>query len=303
MAAATKVVEVSDTAEDVQELLDDVVELMDDVVELMEDRVSWIKTTNAKLILVGALAVAFGAGASYLMTVRKLEKKYQTIADEQVASVKARYSVIHKSADSLTELAQRYTDEELAEKKLAEGEVEVYESMVREEDYISYDNISPAGDADEDSESTVVEEEQEIVHHNIFESDDPETYFDFEEELERRATKPNEPHVITKEEFDVNESDFDQQRLVYFDGDDVLADSADQPITDIENVVGYINLLRFGHGSGDRNVVYIRCPTLELDFEMVRSEGKFAKEILGFDDGELSHSQRRPLRKFRSSDE
>jgi hypothetical protein len=300
MAAATKAVEAADVVEDVKELLED-------TVELVEGQTSWLKTTNAKLILVGVSALALGAGVSYLISAKRLEKKYQKLADEQVASVKARYSVIHKSGESLTELADKYPDEEKAE------DSKTAKAIIVENQYISYDRVETVTEAPEASvdsavsAAVVVEEssrDAELVHHNIFESDNPDTYFDFAEELERRATKPDSPHVITKDEFDENESEYDQNRLVYFDGDDVLADSNDQPITDVDNVVGYENLLRFGHGSGDPNIVYVRCPKLELDFELIHSDGKFAKEVLGFDDGEtLQHSQRRPPRRFRPTDE
>jgi hypothetical protein len=141
------------------------------------------------------------------------------------------------------------------------------------------------------------EEEPELIVRNVFESDNPDTYFDPEEEAERRATKPNEPFVITADEFNENETDYEQQCLTYYDGDDVLADQQDQPIPEIDKVIGYENLLRFGHGSGDPMLVFIRNNKLEVDFEVTHSDGKFAKEVLGFDD-ELKHEDKRP-KKFR----
>jgi hypothetical protein len=79
-----------------------------------------------------------------------------------------------------------------------------------------------------------------------------------------------------------------------------LTDEVDTIVPDVDATVGVENMLRFGHGSGDPNVVYIRNPKLEADFEVTRSAGKYAKEVLGYDDGEhLQHSRGREPRKFR----
>jgi hypothetical protein len=67
------------------------------------------------------------------------------------------------------------------------------------------------------------------------------------------------------------------------------------------DLVGDDNL-RFGYGSNDSNMVYVRNPRIEMDMEIVRSQGTYTKEVLGFDDeAELKHSGRR--RRFRESDE
>src|SRR5690606_9493676 len=104
--------------------------------------------------------------------------------------------------------------------------------------------------------------------HN-FESSDPETYWNWDEELERRENEPDKPYVITLEEYMAGEKNYTQTALTYFDGDDVLADERDSIIEDIEATVGRENMLRFGHASNDRNLVYIRNDRIELDFEVV----------------------------------
>lgn len=290
MATAEKAVEIADVVEDVQ--------------ELVEAKASWI-TSNPKFLAIGAslLGVASGAALGYVIASKHLEKKWQSFADEQIASVKAHYSVIRKDGKSLSELAAAYPDEEKEQDKAVADEI------IQEEGYTSYDKVEPTADPPEsplEEEITVTQAiveatSRRVVERNVFESDNPDTYFDFTEEMKRREEKPDEPYVITKEEFDNNESDFDQATLTYYDGDDVLADDKDSPIPEVDKVMGYENLLRFGHGSGDPEIVYIRNTKLQLDFEVTHSDGKFAKEVLGFDD-ELQHSDRR-IRKFRASDE
>lgn len=289
-------------------------EIVEEIAEAVEERVSWLVQNPKTVALIAGLGgLALGVSAGVFLTRKRLSEKYQQIADEQVASVKEQYAVIRKEEKSLEELAAAYPDEEKA------ADQSIAEKIISDEGYTQYKNVPTITDtSSEKMESVTVDrivterrqiaqaievKETELTHHNnVFESDDPETYFDWHEELERRKKKPLIPFVITKEEFDNNETDFDQSTLTYFDGDDVLADDQNSPVDNLDSVIGYENLLRFGHASGDRNVVYVRNAKLKLDFEVLKSEGKFAKEVLGYDD-ELRHEHKRPMRKMRLSDE
>lgn len=283
---ASKAVEAADVVEDVKEVVED-------TVDLVGGKTSWLKTTNAKLFLIGLSGLALGAVASYAINVKRLEKKYQAIADEQVADVKERYSArrVIPAKPDLDTLADNADAQDHAEE------------IIRESGYRNY-NAPVSITEDPIEEQTVTEAIMEAaapIKRNVFESDNPDTYFDFEEEMERREARPDDPFVITQEEFNDNDTGNDQTSLTYYDGDDVLTDSNDQVVDNIDKTVGVENMLRFGHGSGDPEIVYIRNPKLGLDIEVAHSDGKFAKEVLGFDD-ELQHSSRRP-RKFRDSDE
>ena len=128
--------------------------------------------------------------------------------------------------------------------------------------------------------------------------------FDYEEELKRRD--PDKPYLITKDEFFENGPNYDQLSFTYYEKDGVLLNQEDEIVDDFRGV-GAENLMRFGHGSEDPNVVYVRNVNANLDFEISLSKDSYA-ESLGFtpdDDDltELQHSDRRPLRKFRDSDQ
>jgi hypothetical protein len=234
---------------------------------------------------------------------KKLETKYQQIADEQIEDVKSKYTVkrVVQNKPALTDLAEQVAS------------IEAQEEIIERSGYLHYDKAEatpeepisgPPGD-NADYPMTVTEAIMEAaapIERNVFESDNPETYFNFQEEFQRRAERPLEPFVITLEEFNDNDTNYQQKTLTYYDGDDVLADVNDKPIDDLDRTVGVQNMLRFGHGSGDPNVVHIRNARLELDIEVTYSNGKFAKEVLGFDD-ELQHANKRSVRKFRPSDE
>lgn len=130
----------------------------------------------------------------------------------------------------------------------------------------------------------------ETANHNIFVEGNPLSDLDYQAELAKRS--PDEPYVISHSEYMENENGFTQQDLTYYNGDDILTDDQDTPITDIEFVVGSESLTRFGQGSGDRNVVYVCNEKTESIYEITMSSGEFGKEVAGF-----QHSA--PIRRFR----
>ena len=82
--------------------------------------------------------------------------------------------------------------------------------------------------------------------------------------------------VITKEEFfEDSELGHSQITLIYYEGDKSLADDNDQHVSDVKNTVSRQNLARFGVGSGEDHVVYIRNLRLSADYEVIRQEGNF----------------------------
>lgn len=132
---------------------------------------------------------------------------------------------------------------------------------------------------------------------NIFVDGRNLSEFDYAAEVDRR--NPDEPYIITHDEFMENENGWQQNTLTYYNGDDILTDDKDVPIPDIDAVVGSDSLTKFGYGSRDKNVVYVRNEALESDYEITLSMGEFSKEVAGFN--ELRHSA--PIRRFRRGDD
>lgn len=120
-----------------------------------------------------------------------------------------------------------------------------------------------------------VEEKPVLNFVNVFTVDDGQWVM--EEELSQRSREA--PYVIHVDEFSNDEMDFRQETLTYYAGDDIMADSADTPIYDYQGLMG---TLKFGHGSGDKNVVYIRNEAIRMEWEILRESGSFEQEVLGF---------------------
>jgi hypothetical protein len=139
--------------------------------------------------------------------------------------------------------------------------------------------------------------------HKKAEFDDPTVLAEVYEELvEEEAyisedeAPPAAPYVISWDEFASAVLEYDQDTLTYFEKDDILVDGRDDAVNDVDGTVGLANLERFGDQSKDNNIVYVRNDKLGLDFEIVRSKGSYAKEVLGF----IEHSEPRGRpRKFR----
>lgn len=106
----------------------------------------------------------------------------------------------------------------------------------------------------------------------------------YAEELEKRS--PSAPYVIHMDEFQHSQPDYTKVSYTYYAIDDVLVDDDDQhPIPHADLVVGQDNL-KFGHGSDDINMVYVRNDRLNTDMEITRVNKSFEVEILGMSDGD-----------------
>lgn len=116
---------------------------------------------------------------------------------------------------------------------------------------------------------------------------DKHTNWSFPREMAQRTA--DRPHIIHQDEFANNDSEWQQVTYVYYVEDDVLTDTDDSPIDNRDELIGPGVLNRFGHGSDDYNIVYVRNPVLELEIEICRSPGSYQEEVLGLDPYESNH--------------
>lgn len=121
-------------------------------------------------------------------------------------------------------------------------------------------------------------------------------------EAERATRTDTAPYILHRDEFFGEEMGFDQSTWTYYEGDDILVDETDTPVYNYQENTGE---LKWGHGSGDENVVYIRNEDMKAEYEVVRNEGHYSVEVLGLELEErlaaddLRHSRQQ---RFRDSD-
>lgn len=129
-----------------------------------------------------------------------------------------------------------------------------------------------------------IREKPTAVEPTAVESDEPDWIYSYE--LSKRT--PEHPYVIHQDEFMAEEREgYSQVSYTYYEADDVLCAEDDKPLAHRDLTVGQDNL-RFGHGSTDPNVVYVRNDRLELEMEITRSSGSYEEEVMGLDP-ELEH--------------
>lgn len=244
------------------------------------------KNHKVQLVTVCVASAALGAVGAHFSLRSKLEAKYAAIADREIAEAKAFNEKMLKRGE--------YSDVvKLAEEKVPENKykdlIEAYKT-----ENTKYDDVFEEAQGQEQEEVVVESKEDKIV--NVFGSHDTDD-FNYDEEVPNRD--PDHPYVITYDEFNEEEQDFEKISLTFYEGDGVLADDKDSPVPDEDSIVGDENLSKFGYGSKDHNIVYVRNEHLESDFEILRTAEDFASAVLGF-----QHSEYTPRgRKFREWDE
>lgn len=98
-------------------------------------------------------------------------------------------------------------------------------------------------------------------------------------EFARRDT--TQPYVIHRDEFDEN-ANYRKLAYTYYDHDDVLVDDENNVVQEGNSIVGDFNF-RWGYGSGDPSVVYVRNDQLQLDMEIQRRDASYEEAVLGLD--------------------
>lgn len=153
----------------------------------------------------------------------------------------------------------------------------------RDEQEFSEENFIPT----EDLEIRVMSHPSEIIETMVNEEGDGLTIFEtpvdgaWDWETENLARTTLEPYVLHKDEFYGEEKEgYTQTTLTYYAGDDILVDENDRPIY---NHIAVIGPMRFGHGSDQLSVFYVRNDSLKAEYEVVLDEGLYSVEVLGLE--------------------
>lgn len=83
----------------------------------------------------------------------------------------------------------------------------------------------------------------------------------------------DKPHVISPDEYGERE-DYTQISLIYYAGDEVLTDEEDEPVSDLDDIVGADFADHFGEYEDDS--VFIRNDRMKCDYEILKDHRSFA---------------------------
>lgn len=182
-----------------------------------------------------------GAALGSVVTWKFVKTKYEQIAQEEIDSVKETFSKLHNEGILEDE------PEPDCGPELTEEDIERLEYTVRASQY-----GSP--------------------------SESMQTYF---ENRREEVDDVSKPYVIKPEEFDemAYETDdgetieYETISLKYF-ADGVLTDEYDEPIEDVEGMVGHESLTHFGEYEPDS--VYVRNDVTKCDYEILLQTEKYS---------------------------
>lgn len=203
-----------------------------------------------------AAGLAIGATASYIFTKTFEERKYEQLIEEEIQSVKDHYESKHNEEADKPEL-----DEDLQ------------------------DIVGDLGYSDDKMEEKL--EALKVKARNGWQDPEEQLYEGkvvVDLGFEPSPRDPNVPYVINIEEFTDDNDDYDKLSVTYYEGDDVLADEGDGVIPEPSTIVGIDALTRFGDGSDDEHIVYVRNEKLASDFEIVRDARSYSSVVLGLED-------------------
>lgn len=219
------------------------------------------------------LGIAAGFAAGYFALGKRLQTKYEKVADEEIAKMRDHYQQLTVALRGEAE-RRRPLEEIVVEKGYA---TEGTDRVFTEEEQAAIDeaNARYPAEREEAAEAPQVVSTSltDVVRetHSIFvEGDGAWSYAD---EIAKRD--PQVPYIIHVDEFRQNEPGFDQLTFTYYEQDDSLVDSREQLIDDMDAAIGLGNLERWGHGSNDPNIVYVRNEELGADIEIIRDQGRF----------------------------
>lgn len=99
--------------------------------------------------------------------------------------------------------------------------------------------------------------------------------WNYEQEVRNRS--PEAPYIIHQNEFNHSNLNYTKAAFVYYEIDQVMTDLEDDEVIDMD-IVGESNL-KFGHGSDDINIVYVRNDELETDMQINRVHRSYAEAM------------------------
>lgn len=250
--------------------------------EPLEPVIDAVRDNPLKFVLGGLFAgLALGGTAGYFFARRRLETKYNQIAEDEIA-----------------EMRQHYRDKTVAlENTAAKPELE---TLVREQGYSTQPPmaVTPPEAVVERAETVADEERSDprppvpvVRDENVFHQPKPSleelSVEDWDIDKERSRRSGNRPYVVHIDEVR-EEEDYDSVTYTYYEEDNVLCNERDEVIDMQERdiLIGEANLNRFGHGSEDPSKVYIRNDKLEMQMEVIRSPNSYAEEVHGFQHSE-----------------
>lgn len=274
----------ADVRDSMMKILERVAEERDEAIALQAEQIEKfldsLKGVKARFALLGmALGTATGAMVAFAIAYRKAEAKYAKISDDEIDEMRTHYHAKIQAAEAQAQKLAPVKDIVTERGYAVPTETEGPPMAVQPPSA-----VSEGGEDDSEKPRTTpiapVPVPERPVR-NVFQ-EVPQVDHEWDWHGERRRRNPDIPYVIHVDE--KHEMDYESVTLTYYTVDDVLCDDRDSVVDPDkrDELIGEGNLDRFGHGSNDASIVYVRNDTLGLVYEIVKSPNSFAEEVHGF---------------------
>lgn len=188
---------------------------------------------NKTIATTAAFLLGAAAGAAGAWYI--LKERYAQIAQEEIDSVKETFGKLYDADKNSTEKTEDIPDEEDPEPSIAENQEmqQKAKKMITTLDYTSY-SVKPEIDTTEEHPS-------------------------------------DKPYVITPDEFGEFE-DYETISLTFY-ADQIVCDDNNEPLENLNDVIGFESLNHFGEYEDDS--VYVRNDRLKCDYEILLDMRKY----------------------------
>lgn len=282
--------------EEAQEVVAEAAETVADVSRSLSGR-------DIRLVLASAGAgLLLGGAIGAFIAERRLRTKYDELAESEInlmrehfkAKTRAREAEeLKPTLDELKGVVEEagYTPDPTGEPNTAPSKTETVVREVREKAERKAETQRDDGPA---AEMPGLKDAVEAakIHRNIFQDHGELDEWDYTKEIPNR--REDTPYVIHVDE--QGETGYSTNNLTYYADDDIVADDQEHIIQSPEEIIGPDFRDKFGHGSGDPNLLYVRNEELAAEYEVVISHEDFAEAVHGIvkdDDDELTHMMHR----------
>lgn len=227
------------------------------------------------LLIRNSLLVIGGACVGAVLTDIFLEKKYQALADKEIAEYK---EYVNRTKEYSCSCGK--CDEENKNMTSIVADTSKLEKDLEYVEKINYSQFASAFNVEDrfpTDQAVLYSDGDRLVPKRTTEEEEAEL-----ESEEKKSARIDfkEPYIITKDEYDNECPHYDKLSIEYYEEDQIFSDENGDVI---DNPLELFNGAEdhFGEGSDDKNFVYVRNDRFGIDYEIYRDSGSYQRKVLG----------------------
>lgn len=239
------------------------------------------KNVVLNTVLSATAGAIIGGAITYTVVNKKLKTRYEDWANAEINEVKNRY------VDQRESFMNMFVPTDIDQPESSEEDEAVRNFTEELMEDLGYSKTSEEDEDDEDFDTSGEGEpvrDPDERERNIFDMASPEDSVG--EPLDEDSDKP---YRITANEF-METEDYEQDTLIYYAGDDTLADQNDSiiPQTSVDMTIGRVNLSSLKKTPGDeKDSIYIRNNFHKSVYEVILNESSYSWTVLRMGDESL----------------